>query len=283
MIRTLTTALCLVTIGLAAPARASDDAPKTTPITIGTTHMLEYAPGDLREINVFLPQGYEDGKSYPVLYLIDGGLAQDFLQVVGVARLNEGLERSRPAIIVGIQTKDRQAELIDTPGSIKAERDAFPTAGNGKLFRAFIRDRVIPEIEANYRTDGERAVLGESVAGLFIVNTWLDEPSLFTSYAAINPSLWWNEAANGERAAQTVADGAERGRIYLTYSNEGPMTAGATTKVAEAAGKRGCLVPRTDLTHATTYQQVIPHALQFVFPTGKKFDKELGFKMDCAG
>ena len=282
MIRTLATALCLVTIAVTTPAIASDDAAQTVPITIGTTHMLEYAPGDLREINVFLPQGYDDGKSYPVLYVIDGGLAQDFLQVVGVARLNEGLDRSRPSIIVGIQTKDRQAELIDTPGSIKAEREAFPTAGDGKLFRAFIRDSVIPEIEANYRTNGERAVLGESVAGLFIVNTWLDEPTLFTNYAAINPSLWWNEAANGERAAQTVADGAERGRIYLTYSNEGPMTAGATTKVAQAAGKLGCLVPRADLTHATTYQQVIPQALQFMFPTGKKFDKELGFTLSCA-
>jgi|TARA_R100000049_G_C1937942_1_gene81837 hypothetical protein len=283
MTRSFTTALCLAAFAVAVPAAAQDKAVQTAPIIIGTTHLLEYAPGDQREINVFLPQGYEDGESYPVLYLIDGGLAQDFLQTIGVARLNESLERSRPAIIVGVQTKDRQAELLDTPGSIKQEREAFPTAGDGARFGAFLRDKVIPEIDAHYRTSGERAVLGESVAGLFIVNTWLDEPSLFTNYAAINPSLWWNQAANGQRAAKKVADGTERGRIYLTYSNEGPMTAGATTMVASAAAERGCLVPRPDLTHATTYQQVMPQALQYLFPTGTEFDGEMGFALDCAG
>lgn len=281
MSRFFAVALCLSVTAFAAPAVAQDTPAQTAPITIGTTHFIEYAPGDQREINVFLPQSYDDGESYPVLYLIDGGLAQDFLQVVGVARLNASLERSRPAIIVGIQTKDRQAELLDTPGSIKAEQEAFPTAGEGAKFRFFLREKVIPEIEANYRTTAERAVLGESVAGLFIVNTWLDEPSLFTNYAAINPSLWWNQIANGQRAAETVKDGIERGRIYLTYSNEGPMTAAATMMVARAAAEGGCLVPRPDLTHATTYQQVMPQALQFLFPNGAEFDEEMGFTITC--
>ena len=281
MNRIFATVLCLSAMAFAAPVAAQNDSAQTEPITIGTTHLLEYATGDQREINVFLPQGYDGGESYPVLYLIDGGLSQDFLQVVGVARLNASLERSRPAIIVGIQTKDRQAELLDTPGSIKEEREAFPTAGEGAKFRTFLREKVIPEIEANYRTTAERAVLGESVAGLFIVNTWLDEPSLFTNYAAINPSLWWNQIANGQRAAETVKDGIERGRIYLTYSNEGPMTAAATMMVATAAAERGCLVPRPDLTHATTYQQVMPQALQYLFPTGAEFDEEMGFTITC--
>ena len=253
------------------------------PITIGTTYLIDYADGDPHQINVYLPDGYAEGSGgYPVLYLIDGGLDQDFHHVVGTTALNALWGRSQPVIVVGIQTDDRRAELIGDKGNAE-ERNLFPTAGDSAKFRAFIRDKVKPLIEANYRTSGEDAVMGESLAGLFIAETWLVEPDLFDRYAAIDPSLWWHDIALGKSAAGVVKDGRERGPILLSFSNEGPMTEKGTRLLAQAAGDKGCLLPRSDLTHATAYHVLTPQALQFLFPTGTDFDEEWGFTVDCAG
>ena len=254
---------------------------ETGPITIGTTHLVDYAEDDARQINVYLPAGYAEwGEAYPVLYLIDGGLDQDFLHVAGTSALNAIWGRSQPVIVVGIPTVDRRAELIGEKGNAE-ERRLFPTAGESATFRAFIREKVKPLVEANYRTSGDDAVMGESLAGLFIAETWLVEPALFDRYAAINSSLWWHDIALGKSAAERVKDGQERGPILLSYSNEGPMTERGTRLVAAAAGDKACLLPRDDLTHATAYHILTPQALQFLFPTGHEFEEEWGFTIAC--
>ncbi len=274
--------LALIALVLSGPLVAQEPG-SAEPITIGTTYLIDYADGDPHQINVYLPDGYAEGSGgYPVLYLIDGGLDQDFHHVVGTTALNALWGRSQPVIVVGIQTDDRRAELIGDKGNAE-ERNLFPTAGDSAKFRAFIRDKVKPLIEANYRTSGEDAVMGESLAGLFIAETWLVEPDLFDRYAAIDPSLWWHDIALGKSAAGVVKDGRERGPILLSFSNEGPMTEKGTRLLAQAAGDKGCLLPRSDLTHATAYHVLTPQALQFLFPTGTDFDEEWGFTVDCAG
>lgn len=273
--------LAALTLVLSTPGLAQETA-SARPITIGTTHMLAYRGGDARQVNVYLPEGYQEGgDAFPVLYLIDGGLDQDFLHVVGTTALNALWGRSRPVIVVGIQTVDRRAELIGEKGNAE-ERRLFPTAGDSAAFRAYIRESVKPMIEASYRTTGEDAVMGESLAGLFIAETWLVEPELFDRYAAIDPSLWWHDVALGKSATERVRDGRTRGPILLSYSNEGPMTERGTRLVAEAGGDGACLLPRNDLTHATAYHILTPQALQFLFPTDGEFDKEWGFTVDCA-
>ncbi|MGB3797171.1 MAG: alpha/beta hydrolase-fold protein [Alteraurantiacibacter sp.] len=272
--------LSMSALALAAPAAAQDAA---TPITIGHTHQVNWA-GEVkaRDINVFLPQGYDEGDDdYPVLYLIDGGLDQDFLHVTGTLALNAMWGRSQPAIVVGITTRDRRAELIGSPGNAE-EREAFPTAGHASSFRAFIRDEVKPLIEARYRTNGTDVVMGESLAGLFIVETWLAQPGMFDAFGAINPSLWWGEQALARSASEVLADGHDRGRLMVSYSNEGPETQEAIEMVAEAAGNDVCLLATPDLTHATAYHILTPTVLQYLLPTGYEFEPEWGFTIPCA-
>ena len=40
----------------------------------------------------------------------------------------------------------------------------------------------------------KKGLVGESLAGLFVV-TFLVKPDLFDFYIAMDPSLWWNDAA----------------------------------------------------------------------------------------
>lgn len=268
--------------GAAAPTAVVASSAPAVPITIGKTHLVPFAKDGMRQVNVYLPDGYEKGDGrYPVLYLIDGGLSQDFLHVAGTSALNAVWGRSLPVIVVGIESKDRRAELIGSPGNA-GQHKQYPTAGQSAAFRAFLRDRVKPLVKATYRTNGDDGVIGESLAGLFITETWLREPGLFRRYAAIDASLWWDDGALAKAAAGLLAADRQRGPLFLTYSNEGPETAQAAKLVSDAGGPLVCLVPREDLTHATAYHTLAPQALQFLFPTDNKHDAEWGFEVTCS-
>lgn len=276
--------LILLWLGTAVPAAA-----QPVPITIGETHTLASTPlAQDRQVNVYLPADYANsGKTYPVLYLIDGGLDQDFLHITGTSALGALWARSREVIVVGIATKDRKRELTG-PTQDAALLKEFPTAGRSAAFRAFIRDEVMPLVAKSYRTSGETGVIGESLSGLFIIETFLTEPDLFDHYAAISPSLWWDDERLSKSAVTLLKTPMLKPhRLYLTIANEGrEMQTGMDRLVSaltanQREGRAWCYVPRPDLTHATIYHTVSPEALQFLFPTSVEQDPKSGFDISC--
>ena len=271
-------------MALAAVAPVYPAMAQSTPITISTTDMLEFAPGDVRQINVYLPEGYTtSGASYPVLYLIDGGLSQDFLHIAGTSQLGAIWGRSQSVIVVGIETKDRRAELIGSPGTAE-QRATYPTAGNSAAFRRFLRDKVKPHITAHYRTNGTDGVIGESLAGLFIVETWLREPDLFGSYAAISPSIWWQDGALSKEAATLIGAGQAGHPLYIAAEDQGAEGNANFNRLTAALRKQSdwCYAFRSDSRHATIYHAVSPEALQFLFPPSLAPDPKFGFEVKCS-
>jgi predicted alpha/beta superfamily hydrolase len=280
------TFITLVMIALACAASATA---QPVPITIGETHTLSSKSlAQERVVNVYLPADYAaSGKTYPVVYLIDGGLDQDFLHITGASALGALWARSQEVIVVGVATKDRRRELTG-PTSDTALLKEFPTAGGSAAFRAFIRDEVMPMVANTYRISGQTGVIGESLAGLFIVETFLTEPDLFDHYAAISPSLWWdNERLSKSAASLLTTPMLKPHRLYLTIANEGrEMQTGVDRLVAalnanQREGRAWCYAPRPDLTHATIYHSVSPEALQFLFPTAVEQDPKSGFDITC--
>ena len=283
MIRPLAT---LIGIALAC---APPVAAQPVPISIGETHTIASKPlGQDRVVNVYLPADYAtSGKSYPVLYLIDGGLDQDFLHVTGTTALGALWARSQPVIVIGIATQDRRRELTgltQDPELLKR----YPTAGHSAEFRAFIRDEVMPMVASRYRTNGESGVIGESLAGLFIVETFLAEPDLFDHYATISPSLWWDRARLVQAAAGLLKTPMLKPhRLYLTIADEGGEMQAATDNLVKALaanpreGRTWCYAPHQQLTHATIYHSVSPEALQYLFPTPVEQDPQSGFDIAC--
>ena len=64
--------------------------------------------------------------------------------------------------------------------------------------------------------------MGESLAGLFVVDTLLEQPALFDDYIAVSPSLWWDAGrVSAEAAAKLAAQGASNRRLYFTVGDEG--------------------------------------------------------------
>lgn len=262
-------------------AAVAQPASMPEPILLGSSHHLaSKALGEDRIVNIVLPLGYgkDPRKRYPVLYLIDGGVDQDLIHVAGASQLGAIWGRSADAIIVGIATKDRRKELTGPTADAKLMKE-YPTAGHSTDFRAFIRDEVKPFVERGYRTNGEDAIVGESLAGLFIVETLLVEPQLFDAFGAIDPSLWWDNEALSKRRFASAPEGRS---LYLAIAKEQSEKPAAAARVLAEAPAKTCFNERADLTHATIYQQVIPQALQFLLPPAESPPPEFGFEVRCS-
>lgn len=254
---------------------ASDPAPASeTPITIGSQILLDSAVyGTGRTITVSLPRSYGDGegRSFPVLYVVDGGAQQDFVPMAGMAALAGLTRQYREFILVGIQTENRYVELTAT-SELEDDLRWLPENGGASQFRQHLLEEVKPYIEARYRTSGEDAIIGESLAGLFITETFLRAPASFDHYIAVSPSLWWRGEGLSHEAADLLAAGGFGGHsLYLTIADEGEdMQTGMDRLVAalEAGAPEDLswwYQPMPTEHHNTIYNPATLQALRLVF------------------
>lgn len=165
----------------------NDPIPEHNSITIASKYVNEN-----RVINIWTPPNYKDSnESFPVLYMPDGGIKEDFPHIANT--LAKLLEENKipPFILVGIENTERGRDLT---GSSEAEDDKqyCPITDGAKNFRAFISEELIPEINKRYRTQPKKGIIGESLAGLFVMETFFTKPKTFDFYIAMDPSLWWN-------------------------------------------------------------------------------------------
>lgn len=161
--------------------------------------------GEKRKINVYVPPSYSDGETkYPVVYMPDGGIKEDFPHIANT--LNSMIEKHliAPVILVGVENTNRKRDLTGKTDS-EDDKKLLPDHNGSDNFRTFFRDELRPEIEKRYRCNGETAIVGESLAGLFVVETLIVEPKLFDRYIAFDPSLWWNDAKLVAKAENAVA------------------------------------------------------------------------------
>ena len=209
--------------GAAAPPVNQSSAPNTTPLVIGESFTLVSKPlGETRRINVYLPAGYaQDQKaSYPVMYMPDGGMAEDFLHIAGLLQVLNGNGTMKPFVLIGIENTERRRDMTG-PTVNPEDRKIAPRVGGSAAFRAFIRTELMPLVKSRYRTTEEKAIVGESLAGLFVVETFLLEPNLFNTYIAFDPSLWWNnqQLVKDAAARMKAVSGTDR-TLYFASSNE---------------------------------------------------------------
>ena len=262
-----TAAAVLLALGVSAPAFAQTRAMRAEPITIGETFTIESRVlGETRRINVYRPPAWDEseGAPRPVLYLLDGGVAEDFVHIAGLLQISTLNGTMRPFLLVGIENTDRRRDMTG-PTTVASDREIAPAVGGSAAFRAFIRDELMPEIGRRYATTAERAIVAESLAGLFVVETFLLEPELFDTYIAFDPSLWWNDGALVRHPLHAAA----RGRtIYLGNSSE-PDLAALTTRLAGrlAAGSAARVIwePMPRESHGTQFHPASLRAFRRLF------------------
>jgi len=251
--------------------QAPTHAAPSAPLAIGETFTLTSSTlGETRRINVYLPPGYEKSAGpVPVLYMPDGGLAEDFLHVAGLVQVSVGNGTMRPFLLVGIENTERRRDLTG-PTTNAQDRKIAPRVGGAASFRKFIRTELMPVIRQRYRTTGETAVVGESLAGLFIVETFLLEPDLFDSYLAFDPSLWWNDEYLVHHVDSLLRTRTYANKhLYLATSDE-PRIMASTQRLTRLLEKKPVAAlswhydPMPAETHGTIYHPAALKAFRLV-------------------
>ena len=267
-------------IAQAASAPADATSASGSPIVIGQSFTIQSRIlGDTRRLNVWLPPSYgKDDKRYPVLVLLDGGTEEDFLHIVGLAQITSAYGRGRELIVVGVEGVNRRHDLspkTDDPADLQFTK----APGGADRYRRFLAEEVKPWINSHYRTDGRSGLIGESMAGLFVLDTLASTPAAFNDYIAVSPIVWWNRQSVSRRLAdKPPATGANR-RLFVAF--EGSMAAGATglTAAQQAEARiETVLKPLPDVTitrfaderHDAIYQPAALAAFRVLYAEGPK-------------
>ena len=256
---------------IASSAASAQTSP--APLVIGQTFTLpSVVLHETRRINVYMPPGYADSANVrlPVLYMPDGGLGEDFLHVAGLVQVLNSNGTMRPFILVGIENTARRRDLTG-PTTSAEDKKIAPQVGGSAAFRQFLRTELMPLVRQRYHTSAETAIMGESLAGLFVMETFLQEPDLFDTYVAFDPSLWWN---NGQLVGQAEArlrayKGAPK-TLYVASSSDDIKIPESrrlepALKAAAPASLRWYYQAMPQETHATIYHPAALQALRVVF------------------
>jgi hypothetical protein len=263
----------LLFLAAQAQAQSAGVTTESIPLAMGQTFTIaSTALGETRRINVYLPAGYAESKTLPlpVLYMPDGGMQEDFLHVAGLVQVLVGNGTMRPFILVGIENTERRRDLTGSTTDAEDKKIA-PRVGGSAAFRRFIRNELMPEVKKRYRTTAETAIVGESLAGLFVVETLLLEPDLFDSYLAFDPSLWWNNEQLANQASSLLKNPVGKSKnVYLATSNNGGIAApiGRLTKALSSKILSNITwhhEPMPQETHATIYHPAALKAFRVVF------------------
>jgi len=172
-----------------------------------------------RMIQVFLPAGYKagDGKKYDVLYVLDGGNWNTGM----ASRLQSFLENEGfipPTIIVSVMGIDRNVELTPT------HLADWKGSGGGPAFLSYIKNELIPYINKNYPSNGDNTLWGHSLSAMFAIYTMVNEPGLFKSYIAIDPSIWWDNAYVAKQAAAKLPGLTSQDMTLFIAGREGALS-----------------------------------------------------------
>jgi len=188
-----------------------------------------------RTLNIYLPEGYATaGRTFPVIYLLDGSANEDFLHIAGLTQFLTMIDTLPPSIIVGIANKDRRRDFTFPTGNKEDQRD-FPTAGKSENFIHFIEKELQPFVRQHYRTNDSTTLIGQSLGGLLAAEVLLKQPALFHNYVIVSPSLWWDSESLLIRAPHLlIAHPDIDAKVFIAVGKEGEQMQDAASGLAAA-------------------------------------------------
>lgn len=183
------------------------------PVTLLNTEVRMIGSSNVDQefkILIRLPPDYaESDATYPTIYLTDAnihfGTVAEFIARLTFAQeipemiiVGIGYPIDNLMDVVGLRWKDltptKDLEEDKKAGEYykNVEQMTF-SSGGGESFLTFIRDDLIPFIDAEYRTEpADRTIVGHSFGGLFALYSLFQQPAIFNRYIVSSPSLWWD-------------------------------------------------------------------------------------------
>lgn len=206
----------MAAVGEAAAAVPSSPAPRAAVAAAPNVLVRRFrsaALEEVREYMVRLPEGYAHParRRYPVVYVLDGPPLD--AQTDAAARV---LARDRVApglIVVGIPNMQRGGRARDfLPPAIRlSRRDGSSSTGGADRFLRFLRDELVPRVDAEFRASSERLLVGHSLGAIFVTWSLTVAPDVFLARFAHSPAIW--------RDADVVVDGLSRWLDVTRQSN----------------------------------------------------------------
>ena len=169
---------------------------RTEPFVLGITDIIRSTVmNEERTLNIYLPPGYneQDSVRYPVIYLLDGSVDEDFIHMAGLVYFLgfPWLNLCPPSIVVGIANVDRKRDYT-FPTTVEKDKKDFPTTGGSAAFIRYLGEEVIPYIRSRYKTNNTSTLIGQSFGGLLATEILFTHPDWFSKYLIVSPSLWWD-------------------------------------------------------------------------------------------
>lgn len=208
------------------------DVIESKPLVIGLTEKIKSVQlGETRTINIYLPEGFnpKDTLTYPVIYIPDGGIEEDFIHLTGIVRYNTQpwIERFPQSIVVGIENTNRKRDFsfavpnIDFVEKIGFKKSQFPAYGGSAKYIGFLEKELQPYLKAKYKANSHRTLIGESMAGLLATEVLFKHRELFDNYIIITPSLWWGDGSLLKEASALLQKSkGKTKRVYLAAANK---------------------------------------------------------------
>lgn len=233
--------------------------------------VIETAAGP-RPIYLSLPEGRAPAQGWPLIVVLDGdNLFATVAETVRRLANRPGKTFVGPAVVIGVggaagdahEPGSRYRDFTfgppsePLPGPAQSE-NAF---GGGPALMALLREQVAPLAREAVAVDAARRLLiGHSLGGRFVLEARQTEPALFSHWAAICPSLWWDETLVPQPGGPPVF-------IAIGEREETPERRMATRArtFAESLGGEATFYLAPDEDHASTFTVALPRLLRAFF------------------
>ena len=163
-------------------------------------------------VSVWVPPGPAPAGGFPVLVVLDANaLFATFVESIRRSSRRPDATGIVAMAVVGIahDGEDLFAEAHrrrDYTMGPQAQASApDEKVGGAQAFLSFIVDELAPALQREFPLDAARQTLfGHSLAGYFTLEALAARPRAFRTWAAISPSIWWDEAGLRQRLAAVL-------------------------------------------------------------------------------
>lgn len=170
-------------------------------------------------LHVRTPPGYDPDGAYPVLVQLDADFTYADGLAAGIVSALEDEGVIGPTIVVGLGHQPSGLNGQRTIDFVSPDAPVpWGPPGASDRFLTFVREQLVPWIDAGWATSGERTLSGHSLGGAFAFEAFTADPDptdpLFRWHVAGDfgpgPDLFVDEAALADRTS------ARPGGLYLT-------------------------------------------------------------------
>lgn len=288
-------ALILATLLLSGLTRTQTLEAQHAPVALPGTELRTLhseAIGQDFELYVKLPRSYHHSDAtYPVLFTLDGNRSFPLFSTMSLIYETPG-SGNPEIVVVGIgyrvdqdpllaladwsawRTRDLTPEPAPESEAYWEERlSALPggeevdvRSGGGPAFLEFIRARIIPFIESNYRVSTtDRGLAGYSLGGLFTLYALFEVPETFQRYFAGDPSV--RDHLFDQEAAVAATRHDLRAKVVLTTTGAGEQARRLVDRLRSRAysGLDVDLRPLQGESHSSGYAASVSLALRLLY------------------